>query len=170
MKISPDTKFGFYLESIGEKDLENLRVWKNNNRKRFFFQEIINPDQQKKWFQQYKKKEKDFIFMIRCNEGKDIGCLGYRVEDDEIDIYNVMRGETGNRNIAIHDAMHFMITYIMQNYNMPIKCDVLKDNPAVNWYGKCGFAIREEREYYVMELRKDKIPEVNIRIEEDYEL
>ena len=40
------------LRSIDDKDLEDMRRWKNENRRVFFYQKIINVKQQKEWFLQ----------------------------------------------------------------------------------------------------------------------
>lgn len=164
--IIPEEKYGFYLKSISEEDIEHIRNWKNDNRRSFFYQGIISREQQKIWFDQYCSRENDYIFMVMSESNVGIGCLGFRKKDEEIDIYNVLRGVRNTPCISIHDAMHALIAYISQKYSMHIKCDVLKDNPAVGWYKKCGFDILEEKEYYVMEANSDKIPAIKIIVEE----
>ena len=108
------------------------------------------------------------MFMVE-EECHPIGCMAFRAEDeDKIDLYNIIRGENGNHKVSMRNAMHVMLTYIREKFpDRKIKCDVLKDNPAVRWYQKCGFAILEEKEYYIMGISKEKIPDVEITIEEE---
>lgn len=163
----------FYLREVMISDMENLRCWKNNNRKSFFYQEEISPEQQEKWFEGYLGRPFDRMFVVEENTGTDlepsrraIGCMGFRLEDDRtIDIYNVIRGEASKTPATMRDAMYMMLRYaadIFPEYR--VKCDVLKDNPAVEWYKKCGLAIWEEREYYIMGICKEDIPEIRITV------
>lgn len=156
------------LVSASDADQENLRIWKNNHRTSFFYQEVIQPEQQSKWFEGYKDRADDYMFMVE-EDGHLIGCMAFRVEDEKnIDLYNIIRGEEGNRKVSMRNAMHVMLTYIREKFpDWQIKCDVLKDNPAVKWYQKCGFAILEEKEYYIMGISKDEIPAIKINSEEE---
>lgn len=162
------------VSAIG--DQENLRIWKNSHRTSFFYQEIIQPDQQLKWFEKYQNRPDDYMFMVEelCQEeGEDgfysIGCMAFRIEDENtIDLYNIIRGEKSKGKASMKDAMHMMLTYIWKMFpDKRIKCDVLKENPAVNWYQKCGFAIWEEKEYYIMGIDKTDIPTIHIMIDEE---
>lgn len=156
------------LVSASDDDRENLRIWKNSHRTSFFYQEIIQPEQQLKWFERYQSRADDYMFMVE-EDGHPIGCMAFRVEDEEaVDLYNIIRGEDGGRKISMRNAMHVMLTYIRGKFpDRQIKCDVLKDNPAVKWYQKCGFAILEEKEYYIMGINKDDIPVIEINSEEE---
>lgn len=156
------------LVSAADADQERLRTWKNNHRTSFFYQEIIQPEQQFKWFQGYQDRADDYMFMVE-EDCCPIGCMAFRAEGKEtIDLYNIIRGEEGNRKISMKNAMHVMLAYISERFpDWKIKCDVLKDNPAVKWYQKCGFAILEEKEYYIMGISKEKITDVKITIKEE---
>ncbi len=167
IKIIPERQYGFWLESIKEYDIECLRRWKNYHRKNFFFKDTISEEQQKSWFLRYCRWEDDYIFIIRDYNQNKVGCLGFRLRNDYIDIYNVIRGREDIHSVSIYKAMYVMLTYILKNYNNPIKCDVLKNNPAVKWYKKCGFDVLEEREYYIMGIEKNRIPSIKILVEED---
>lgn len=159
---------GLRLVSASDGDQENLRVWKNNHRTSFFYQDIIQPEQQSRWFRGYQDRAGDYMFMVE-EDGYPIGCMAFRIEGEEIvDLYNIIRGEEGNRKISMKSAMHVMLTYIGERFpDRQIKCDVLKDNPAVKWYQKCGFAILEEKEYYIMGISRDRIPIIEINSEEE---
>ena len=117
-----------------------LRDWKNKNREYFFHHDINSIKKQKEWFAGYKKREEDHIFMIYW--GKQlIGCIGFRVIDGIIDIYNAI---LGNRKFArkgiMSLALSLMCSYIVDNYDMEITLKVLKDNKAAtSWYKSNGF-------------------------------
>lgn len=158
------------LRSAECNDIELLREWKNNNKKSFFYQQEITSEQQRKWFEDYKKREYDYIFMVEevaDFKYEPIGCMGFRVQDDAIDLYNIIRGKESKTGISMYQAMHVMLSYIIHKYDFPIKCDVLKDNPAVEWYQKCGFDILKEIEYYVMQIDRDKIGKLRLTIHEE---
>ena len=156
------------LVSATDANQEDLRTWKNNHRTSFFYQEMIQPEQQLKWFQGYQERTDDYMFVIE-EDGHPIGCMAFRTEEeDAIDLYNIIRGEEGEHKVFMRDAMYLMLSYIREKFpQRSIKCDVLKDNPAVKWYHKCGFAILEEKEYYIMGIRKEDIPVIQIDSEEE---
>ena len=164
--LIPPENYNFYLQSIQENDLENLRIWKNNHRASFFYKDIISPEQQLIWYQNYLKRETDYMFVLKDLSGNPVGCLGFRVLDNNIDLYNIIRGDKSAFHVSMKDAMHVMLNYIKEIYNFPIKCDVLKDNPAVNWYQKCGFVISQEIDYYIMTIDSSYVPEIKLTIEE----
>lgn len=161
------------LREITISDIENLRRWKNDNRKSFFYQEEISPEQQKKWYAGYVERLNDYMFIVEENSGTDtypekhaIGCMGFRLENEcTIDLYNIIRGEESISHATMRSAMQMMLCYIADMFpKYKIKCDVLKDNPAVEWYKKCGLAIWEEKEYYIMGIRKEDIPHIPITV------
>lgn len=164
------------LRDATNADQENLRIWKNKHRTSFFYQEIIQPEQQLKWFEGYQSRPDDYMFMVDellQENGKTtynpIGCMAFRIEDDDtIDLYNIIRGNKSMGKVSMKDAMHMMLTYIHQQFpDKKIKCDVLKDNPAVKWYQKCGFAIWEEKEYYIMGVNIEDISMIKIDSKEE---
>ena len=149
-------------------DLDNLRMWKNRNKKSFFYQGNINSVQQKKWFCEYEERQDDIMFIVeeKILDGNSlpIGCMGFRLLDSgNIDLYNIIRGRESTGTASMKDAMCLMLNFILYNFpNCPIKCDVLKDNPSVSWYHRCGFEIIEEKEYYIMSISTDKIKRYEI--------
>ena len=166
--INNSNNTSFYLETITSSDIELLRTWKNKHRSSFFYQKIISPEQQQEWYKDYCTRDDDYIFVLKSSStDTSIGCLGFRLQTNEIDLYNIIRGNTDDKSLSMHDAMYVMLNFITQNYTTLIKCDVLKDNPAVKWYLKCGFAIQAEKEYYVMCINEDKIPKIDLLIEEE---
>lgn len=149
------------LRSIEKKDIDDLRIWKNENKSRFFYKQEITPDEQSKWYQGYMHREKDYIFIVEIKVSdtwEKIGCLGFRVVEGNIDLYNIIRGRRTEARSSMREAMHILLAYISARYSYPIKCDVLVDNPAVEWYNKCGFSIKECRgDYYIMVFEKDMV-------------
>lgn len=157
------------LRSIDYDDIEFIRKIKNHNRKSFFYQEIISKEQQIQWFNKYLEREKDWIFVV--SEAKDlsnasIGCVGFRMKKNIIDIYNVIRGKESLHGVSMMDAMKLMVSYIKNNFSCRINCEVLKSNPAVDWYKKCGFVITNEYNRYLdMEPQNVEIRKYIERIE-----
>jgi hypothetical protein len=98
-----------------------------------------------------------------------IGCLGFRVENETaIDLYNIIRGESSIGDATMKDAMLLLLNYIHKQYpDKKIKCDVIKTNPAVTWYKKCGFDIWAEKEYYIMGIDREDIPEIAFEMKEE---
>lgn len=167
LTIIPPQSYKMILQSITESDIENLRIWKNKHRASFFYKNLISPDQQVLWYQNYITRQDDYMFVVKDLEQTSIGCLGFRLINDKIDLYNIIRGKKNTEKIFMQDAMHIMLNFITQRYHQSILCDVLKDNPAVNWYQKCGFAILEENDYYVMSINSSKIPKIEIIVKEE---
>lgn len=164
-----DNKGHVRLRSVNYSDIELLREWKNSNKKSFFYQKDISKMQQIDWFSAYKKRGNDYMFMVEeIVEGEyfPIGCMGFRIQGDSIDLYNIIRGRESRIGASMHEAMYIMLSYIRSIWNLPIKCDVLKDNPAIRWYLKCGFVILVENDYLVMTINNEFFDKMNIEINE----
>ncbi len=149
------------LRSVTQHDMEDLRIWKNRNRTSFFYKQEISPEAQLEWYKGYARREEDHILMVEVKVGdtwEKIGCLGFRVVEGNMDLYNIIRGRRTAVRSSMREAMHILLAYISARYSYPIKCDVLVDNPAVEWYNKCGFSIKECRgDYYIMVFEKDMV-------------
>lgn len=153
----------FYLRTINENDIENLRLWKNANRKSFFFDGIIDQKQQQKWYDAYLQRENDTMFIIEEISKRSIGCMGFRLINDNVcDIYNVIRGCSSLLHTRMSEALKLMLSYIFTMEGVEtIQCDVLKNNAALSWYKNCGFIEKEEGDkYFILEINKKfiKIP------------
>lgn len=132
------------LRTIVKSDCESLRKWKNDNKSSFFYQKTITSNQQLSWFNFYLTRENDYMFIVQEKRGEeyfDIGCIGFRILDSGIvDIYNVIRAsKRTNKGISMKDAMKLLCSYIMSEFSPNMSCKVLSNNPAVQWYEKCGF-------------------------------
>lgn len=155
------------LRSVNYSDIELLREWKNKNKESFFYQKDISEAQQVQWYSSYLQRENDYMFIIEENlKGKfePIGCMGFRIQGDDIDLYNIIRGTKSRTSASMHEAMYIMLSYIRTIWDLQIKCDVIKDNPAVNWYLKCGFLILEEKEYLIMTIKNEVFDKMKISI------
>ena len=128
------------LYSIGEADLENLRNWKNEHRESFFFKGIISPEDQRRWFVAYCERPDDYMFVIRL-KSMPIGCIGFRLLDKTLDIYNVILGvaEVGRQG-WMRQTLRLTCTYALSRYpGVLLGVKVLCANPAVDWYKRNGF-------------------------------
>ena len=167
--ITENSKF-VRLRAANYCDIGLLREWKNSNKKSFFYQQDISMVQQSEWFLAYKQRENDYMFIVEeiiDDRYIPIGCMGFRLLDNYIDLYNIIRGTKSNNGVSMHEAMYIMLNFICKEWDTSIKCDVLKDNPAVNWYLKCGFDILENKDYLVMTITKENIIKLDIEIYEE---
>jgi RimJ/RimL family protein N-acetyltransferase len=157
--LEPIPLNNFRLRYVEERDLELLRVWKNINKKSFFSKNEILPEQQKEWFRGFLERPGDYMFMIDLvhkTSQNPIGCIGFRLIDNVIDIYNVIRGEKIDTGFTIGDALHLLLNYIISRFSeKDIICKVLPENPAVSWYERNGFIILEKKcDHFVMIFNK----------------
>jgi hypothetical protein len=158
------------LRTAGEQDLENLRKWKNANRKSFFYQNEISPGEQVRWFDGFRGRENDFMFVVEectATSARSFGCVGFRILDDVIDIYNIIRGEhAANAEARMSDAVRIMCSYARSLSSKQIACKVLVDNSAVEWYLGIGFAIcRKNETYYDIDLEPGRFQFCTFTIE-----
>ena len=132
---------------IEEKDLDNLRKWKNANKAAFFYKKNITIKQQAQWFAEYLKRNKeqsDFMFIVEY-KGVDVGCMGYRIIYGVIDIYNVILGnkEYEGKKI-ISTASKDLWKHLRSTYDLDIMAIVLTENTqTINWYLKNNWRITQ---------------------------
>ena len=137
------------IHAITEKDLSNLRQWKNDHREFFFYKEEISSEQQQDWFCEYQKRLDDYMFIVKVDD-VEIGCMGIRLFSDAWDIYNVIRANQNGKG-AMSSALQSMIRFAESRHSFPITVKVLKNNVAVDWYKKNGFVeISEHPDYFGM--------------------
>ncbi len=128
------------LRAAGTADLDELRSWKNGAKAGFFFKGEINEAMQKAWYAGYLKRKDDFMFIVE-HEGKKAGCLGFRMENGRADVYNVIAAPEAAGKGIMAAAMILMCSYIGASRTQNIGCVVLKGNPALAYYDRCGFWI-----------------------------
>jgi RimJ/RimL family protein N-acetyltransferase len=136
------------LKIADQTDLELLRQWKNEQKQFFFSKEEISIEQQLIWYYAYEKRQNDFMFMTSY-DSQIFGCMGIRWKENCWDVYNVILGlkEFGGRGL-MSLTLKELITFALTIKVAPITLQVLKDNPAVNFYSKQGFSITETHETY----------------------
>jgi len=144
----------FRLKLIDKNDIENLRVWKNKNKESFFLKEDITREQQINWFLKYEKNKENFMFVVQEKTNDkyiDIGCMGYRIIKDKIDVYNIMRGyKVRNSTYTMATAFNMMNNYLFDTYKLDITCKVLISNKARNWYELLGFENKFTQDDYIL--------------------
>ncbi len=140
---------GVTIRTASKPDLEALRLWKNTHRDRFFFKEFITEEMQRKWFESYLDREHDYMLVVTA-EGQKIGCLGFRLKDRCVDFYNVILGDSrfsgkGYMTLAFELAR---VEAGKRYPGLPIVVAVLKDNPALGWYFRRGFAVTKQHDEF----------------------
>jgi len=81
------------------------------------------------------------MFVLEVEEER-IGCMGFRVQDELVDIYNVILGNKEYGGMGLMGrALAAMIRFIRTQYSLPITAKVLKGNSAIRWYLDNGFVI-----------------------------
>lgn len=140
--------FKLELRAIDERDLDNLRDWKNAQREYFFYKDLITLAQHKKWFLTYQKRPEDHMFMVLVND-VSIGCMGIRLLEGRWDVYNVILGSAkyGGKGL-MSKAFQAMIHFATTRYPNQVALQVIKKNPAIVWYQKNGFKIFSEHSGY----------------------
>jgi len=157
------------LRAIEERDLEDLCTWKNRDRASFFFKDIIGPEQQARWYAGFRARPDDFMFIVEAPHtpvAQPFGCMGFRLVEDIVDVYNVIRGvDLRGADARMSDALILMCSYAM-TYGRDITLRVLRDNPAVGWYERFSFIRVEEcPDHYFMRLDTDRFVPARYRLE-----
>lgn len=138
----------YQLRAINRSDIECLRLWKNINKQFFFLSIDITAEQQQIWYEAFIERNNDCMFMVEEFVGGSylrIGCMGFRVKNNVVDVYNIMRGQDSKENMfTMSQAFLLMITYASKKEKLPITCIVLKSNPALSWYAKNGFEVDDD--------------------------
>jgi len=149
---------GIVLQSIHESNIDQIRVWKNANREYFFHKDLISFEQQKRWFSDFSSRLNDVMFIVNY-KGQNVGCMGFRLLNNKIDIYNVILGEKVHERKGIMSrSLRMMLEYIDNRYNQDISAKVLPTNPSVRWYKKNGFEIENTcNDYYMMRFIKSSM-------------
>jgi hypothetical protein len=153
------------LRTISQKDIGDLRAWKNENKNSFFLKQEITAEQQEKWYAAFSGREHDQMFVVEQLEGKEwkkIGCMGFRKLEEEgcVDAYNIIRSrKIEPASFTMSDAFRTMLSYAASLYpDLPLRVKVLSNNPAVEWYQINQFSvIGREKEYVLMEMKKGSL-------------
>ena len=142
----------FSMRTIGADDIEPLRCWKNEHRQFFFYKEIITGEQQQAWYRRWSQEMHDHMFIIEA-ENRSVGCIGARLFQNTVDVYNVIFGnkQFGGKGI-MSEALCATVAFSQLLYPGLLVCvRVLQTNPAIGWYERNGFArITANDEYVTM--------------------
>jgi len=145
------------VRSAYATDIEDLRRWKNAHREGFFFKEDITPEMQDRWYREYLLRDDDHMLVVSV-EWVNVGCLGFRLRDGVVDVYNVILGDAryGEKGI-----MTFALSVLLEEAGRlypgkPVTALVLKDNPAVQWYLRRGFLVEKDNEDHYRMLWREK--------------
>jgi hypothetical protein len=138
-KVGEPTRPWLHLAEYAHQ--EALREWRNAHSHRFHHQMPITVEGQRQWFEAYLSRPDDYLFMVM--EGMDpIGCLGIRFIEGAWDVYNVLRGRSSTSSVGfMSQALAMMIEFALRLRAVPVKVEVLADNPALSWYLRNGFVM-----------------------------
>jgi RimJ/RimL family protein N-acetyltransferase len=134
---------GLRLRSAALGDAQRLRLWKNANRRGFFFKGEITPEGQLEWMRRYFERDGDYMFVVE-HAGEPIGCMAFRLVDGAADVYNVILGnrEFEGRGL-MSAAFREMLAFARRRAGV-VGLKVLKDNPAIRFYERNGFAVNAD--------------------------
>ena len=119
---------------ITHKDIEKLRIWRNDNRDAFFYNKSVSKKEQGEWYKEYLNKQ-DKLYIIEYQDN-DIGCIGYRPFEDCIELYNLIIDERYLRKGLMSKALKLLLKEI----DGKIIVRVVRGNEkAFNFYIKNGF-------------------------------
>ena len=91
--------------------------------------------------------------MIVLLNNEKIGCLGFRLIGEAVDIYNVILGKKEfAKKGYMANALKLVCKEAMMRYpKTPIVASVIKSNTALQWYFRRGFVVTTEySEYYIV--------------------
>jgi len=124
------------LRPITHKDIEKLRIWRNDNKDAFFYNKVINKKEQIEWFEGYLKRIDDHLYIIEY-QNNDIGCIGYRPFEDYIELYNVI---LGNKKYLRKGLMSKALRLLVKIIGKEVIVRIVKNNKkAIAFYTKNGF-------------------------------
>ena len=134
------------LRPIEEKDLESLRIWRNEIKTPFLKQiDYITPKIQKEWFESNNKDKYCYMFAIEeiCDLNRIVGSVGlYDVQGDTCEFGRLLIGDNEAHGRGIGYLATTLVLYIgfkELGFNKII-ADVHADNiAAIKCYTKAGF-------------------------------
>jgi RimJ/RimL family protein N-acetyltransferase len=148
-KITALEKKNCQIRLLEEKDLEQLRQWRNQDHIRSCFvnKDIISAEQQQKWWAGYKDREDDYVFIIEEIE-EGLGPVGaislYHIDWDNkrAEYGRLMLGEPKARGKGLaRTASELVLLIAFELFLLDeVYLEVYADNqPAIKVYEACGF-------------------------------
>jgi acyl carrier protein/RimJ/RimL family protein N-acetyltransferase len=146
-------------------DAERLRGWKNAHRGVFFHGEEITPEAQARWMEAHLARPHDTMFVIE-RAGTPVGCMGFRVLEGRVDVYNVI---LGHPELVEHGtmaaALRMLITYA-RTLCPEITAKIMSHNaPVVSFVGPLGFETTADRgDHYEIRLVPERFAPLAIEV------
>jgi len=151
----------FMLRSVEQNDAEILRLWKNTHKEFFFYKQEIQKVEQQEWINSLANRQNDHLFIV-MDKNNPVGCIGTRLYQEFVDIYNVILGDKNYKGVHVMtNAVWATIAFSNLVFNnKPVRVRVLRNNPAIKWYEKIGFNnIDFFDDHIVMQFRDNIITE-----------
>lgn len=140
------------LKPLEEKDIESLRVLRNQASKFFITQKYITKEQQKQWYKTYLYKQNDYMFkVVLCsNPNEFVGAVALYDVDKEKGTAEFGRIVVDNKKAQGigKDIVNAICKFGYEELGLvKIVCTVFKDNEkAVQIYKKIGFEVMKEKD------------------------
>ena len=159
------------LRPLEEKDIEQLRVWRNNPSNTKYLRKIpiITKEKQRSWFVSYLNNPDELIFAIEeCEDlNRLVGSLSlYSFNGSSCCFGRILVGdnEAHNKNVGLNATIAVIKVAFYQLGLEKIELTVFPENlPALTIYNKAGFNIENEhiteegRIEYLMVIKKEDI-------------
>lgn len=141
------------FRQIEPRDLECVRIWRNNDltRKWFLDNSIIAPERQLVWYKNYLENDRDIMFIIEetVNINAPIGIIAiYNIDTyrQTTEVGRLMIGnpEVRNRGFGV-ESLKAMCDFAFHQLGIKkIRCDVFEDNlSSLKMSENAGFKIAD---------------------------
>lgn len=137
------------LRPLSEKDIEKLRIWRNDAENGKYLRKIgyISQEMQREWFQTYLENKDEIIFAIE--ETKEFGCLVgsvslYNFTKEQAEFGKILIGDrrTSGRGIGrISSVLTMHIGFECLDINKIVASVHEKNLRAYSTYMKIGFEV-----------------------------
>lgn len=153
------------LYPLEERDIEKMRLLRNNCREAFVYSDEISCEEQIDWYQKYLQKDDDIMFSVLCR-GKWVGAVAlYNLHGTSAEFGRLMIDQkaAGKKGLGA-DVTRCVCEIAFQQMGMDrIRLEVYADNiPAMKTYLKVGFSqygvsydIRSKKMFLMELIRKD---------------
>lgn len=140
------------IRPLGERDLEYLRVWRNDPANTKYLRKIpyITSEMQRKWFDNYLRDETVMIFAIEEVEhiGGVVGSMAlYNFEAKQAEFGSLLIGDNNAHGLKVAlNALNALKRIAQNDLSLQkIYLHVYKDNlPALKVYKEAGFSITSQ--------------------------
>ena len=147
-----DTYKNVRVRSLDKRDLESLRLWRNEPKNNKFLRQIpyITPEMQESWFEKYLVENNEFIFAIdeidHLNEIVGSATL-YNFQEDQVEFGKILIGNEMAHGKKIGVIATLLICNIAFTYfkinKVILKC-FANNTSALRVYKEVGFVIDDK--------------------------